>query len=99
MLILGLMTGTSLDGIDAALIEIEGDSVESISWRLVTAMTMPYTDEQREEIHSAILRGTAEAICLLDARLGEMLAEAAIAVCAAAGVDRENVDEIGRAHV
>ncbi len=95
MLIVGLMTGTSLDGIDAALVEITGDSVDTIVWKLIASTTTPYTVEQREEIHAAIISGSAEKICLLDARMGELLADAALAVCATAGVSPTDVMAIG----
>jgi anhydro-N-acetylmuramic acid kinase len=95
VLIVGLMTGTSLDGIDAALVEVEGDSLETLEWRLVRAATVAYPAERREEIHSAIVHGNATSICTLHARLGEWLAESAAEVCAAAGVELGDLDLIG----
>lgn len=95
MLIIGLMTGTSLDGVDAALVEIGGDSVDSISWRLVSAVTVPYAEAEREEIHGSIVSGSAEAICLLHARMGELLADGALSVCSEAGVAPADIDAIG----
>ena len=93
--IVGLMSGTSLDGIDAALVEIEGTSEHDVSARLVHALTLPYDEARREAIHAAIVAGTAEALCGLHADLGEWLAEAAVRVCADAGVALESVDAIG----
>src|SRR5690606_23971743 len=57
--------------------------------------TTPYPDDQREEIHSAIVSGTAADLCLLNARMGELLADAALAVCTAAGVAASDVEVIG----
>ena len=37
------MSGTSLDGLDVAYVEINGK--ETLSYRLIAAETMPYTDE------------------------------------------------------
>ncbi|HVG44935.1 MAG TPA: anhydro-N-acetylmuramic acid kinase [Longimicrobium sp.] len=93
--IVGLMSGTSLDGIDAALVEIEGTTEAEVSARLVHALTLPYDEARREAIHAAIAAGTAEALCGLHADLGEWLAEAVLRVCADAGVAPESVDAIG----
>ena len=95
MLIVGLMSGTSLDGIDAALVEVEGTTEETVSANLVRALPLPYDEPRREAIHAAIAAGTAEALCGLHADLGEWLAEAAIRVCAEAGVALDTVDAIG----
>lgn len=95
MLIVGLMSGTSLDGVDAALVELEGEGVEDVRFRLVHAVTVPYDEARREAIHGAILAGSAEALCGVHAELGEWLAEAAVRVCDEAGVERERVAAIG----
>lgn len=95
MLIVGLMSGTSLDGIDAALVEVEGDRPETVRARLVHWRAAPYSPERREAIHRAILAGTADALCSLHADLGEWLAEAAIAVCREAGVPLASVAAVG----
>ncbi len=95
MLIVGLMTGTSLDGIDAALVDIRGGSLEDLEWRLVQSRTQPYPPERREEIHAAILGGSAASICVLHAKMGEWLSEAVEGVCLAAGVRMEDVQLVG----
>ena len=46
MRVIGLMSGTSLDGIDAALVAFEG-GVEDLRWRLLSFVTVPYTAKQR----------------------------------------------------
>lgn len=47
---IGLMSGTSLDGIDAALIRTDGHSyVEVIGW-----VTIPYDDELREKLRACL---------------------------------------------
>ena len=95
MLIVGLMSGTSLDGVDAALVEIEGEGVDDVRFRLVHWLTVPYDEARREAIHGAILAGSAERLCALHADLGEWLAEAAVRVCEEAGVPRERVAAVG----
>jgi anhydro-N-acetylmuramic acid kinase len=95
VLIVGLMSGTSLDGVDAALVSIEGTEPERIDWRVVHCCTLPYDEERRALIHRGILAGTAETLCDLDAHLGEWFASAAREVCEQANVPLERVDLIG----
>lgn len=95
MRLIGLMSGTSLDGVDAALVDVEGSGTEDVRIHVLHALTAPYADEQRRAIHDAIVAGTAEALCGLHADLGEWLANAALAVCREAGVDVGTVDAIG----
>ena len=95
MLIVGLMSGTSLDGVDAALVEIDGEGVEDVRFRLVHWLTAPFDEARREAIHGAILAGSAERLCGLHADLGEWLAEAVVRVCDEAGVPRGRVDAVG----
>ena len=95
MLIVGLMSGTSLDGVDAALVEVEGEGVSDVRARVVHWLTAPYPEERRRAIHDAILEGSAEALCALHADLGEWLAEAAQRVCREADVPLERVAAIG----
>ena len=78
MRVIGLMSGTSLDGIDAALVRFEGSPAEP-DWTLERFLSVGYTADQRGRIHDAIVNGTAESLCRLHASLGEWLAEAALA--------------------
>ncbi|MGH7500323.1 MAG: anhydro-N-acetylmuramic acid kinase [Longimicrobiales bacterium] len=94
MLVIGLMSGTSLDGIDAAIVRFEPGSTDP-DWSLVAFRSTPYTESQRDEIDHAILRGGAASICRLNARLGEWFASAALDVCRVAGIDARDIALIG----
>ena len=48
--IIGLMSGTSMDGVDAALIETDGERVLAFG----PALTLPYDDQQRTALREAI---------------------------------------------
>jgi anhydro-N-acetylmuramic acid kinase len=91
---MGLMSGTSIDGIDAALVSFEGD-VRTLRWTLESFRSTPYTAERRDAIRRAIDSGNAATLCDLHADLGEWFAEAALALCAGAGVDTTEVTAIG----
>lgn len=95
MRIIGLMSGTSLDGIDAALVEIDGTGEHDVSARVIQSVTIDYDAARREAIHAAIVAGTAEALCGLHADLGEWLAEAVLRVCDEAGVATDSIDAVG----
>jgi anhydro-N-acetylmuramic acid kinase len=95
VIVVGLMSGTSLDGIDAALVDIGGETPETIDWRLIHGCTLAFPEERRSRIHDAILHGSAERLCRLDAELGEWFAEAVERVCREAGMPVEAVDLIG----
>ncbi len=89
------MSGTSLDGVDAALVEFEGADGVDLRWSLEAFVTVPYDAERRDRIHRAIVDGSAAVLCRLHAELGEWMAEAALRVCEAAGVAPDAVDVAG----
>jgi len=92
MLLLGLMSGTSLDGIDAAIVEFNGDKPD---WKVLAFETLPLTSAQREQVHSAIVHGNALALCRLHADLGEWFAAAALKACSAARLNPADITAIG----
>ena len=92
-LVIGLMSGTSADGTDAALCEIEG-SGESTRVRVAAYLSKPFPRTLRERIF-ALPDADAAEIAELDVLIAECFAEAARAVCAAAGVDLKAAHLIG----
>ena len=83
--VVGLMSGTSLDGIDAALCDIDGFGSDA-TVRLVDFRTTPYDDRQRAAIH-ALFSGDAAALCQGNFLLGRWLADAALALTGGRPID------------
>ncbi|MBV8365345.1 MAG: anhydro-N-acetylmuramic acid kinase [Candidatus Eremiobacteraeota bacterium] len=96
MRIIGLMSGTSLDGIDAAAIDVErhGDGLD-IS--LLGHATTPYSAELRAALEAALppKQGSTRDVCALNARIAEAFADAVSRLCTRAGIDLASVDAIG----
>ena len=86
MRIVGLMSGTSYDGVDVVAAEFTADG-DTLRLRPLGHRELAYPDDLRAEI-SALLppaATTIEAVCRLDNRLGEVFAEAAAAGVELAG--------------
>lgn len=92
-LVVGLMSGTSADGIDAALVEIEGDYLDT-RVRMLAFHTLPYPDDVANEVRS-LHGGTTRQVCEMNFRLGELFAKAALGVIRAAGAEPSDVHIIG----
>jgi anhydro-N-acetylmuramic acid kinase len=96
MRIIGLMSGTSADGIDAVLCEIAGHRYE-LSVQFIAHHQTLYDVATRAAILDAChpTLSTVERLCRLNFVLGEKFAEAAQAVCAVAAVSLDSVELIG----
>ena len=98
MKVAGLMSGTSMDGIDTAILQVEGGGRGTPSalpdWKLLVFRTSPYSPAQREQIRRAI-SGSAEDGCLAHAWLGEWLAGALLEACQQGGLDPEELAGVG----
>jgi anhydro-N-acetylmuramic acid kinase len=86
----GLMSGTSLDGISAAVVRFTSAGT-GIEHELLAFNGSAYTAEQRDRLASAMNRGTAEDYCALSFDLGEWLAAAALSVIRSAHI-RAHID-------
>jgi anhydro-N-acetylmuramic acid kinase len=74
-LAVGLMSGTSLDGMDAALVRLEGPTHAA----LLSFVTRPYDESERAELRAALDpagQGGAPAFARLHVRVAEWAAEA-----------------------
>ena len=91
---IGLMSGTSLDGISAGAVRFE-ERDGRLHGELIGFHSTAYTSAQRDRLLAAMSGGTAAEYSGLAFDLGAWLAEAAIAVIAEAGVRREEIRAIG----
>ena len=95
-LVIGLMSGTSADGIDAALTRIAGWGT-STEVELLSFLFTPFPPAVREKILSVAGGepvGAAE-LCRLNVLLGTLYGEACQALCRQAGIPSSQVDLVG----
>jgi len=93
-LVLGLMSGTSLDGIDAALVRIAG-SRRSSHVAVVAARTYPLAAALYERVLALSTGiGDARTLSALNVEIGHALADAASGLLKAAGISPFRVDAI-----
>jgi anhydro-N-acetylmuramic acid kinase len=94
MKVIGLMSGTSADGVDAAVVDIRG-SAHDLKLKLIAFKTFPYSAEFRTRLLNAMTDGRISDICHLNAALGEWFARAASAVARLAHLSPRDVVLIG----
>ena len=82
-LAVGLMSGTSLDGVSAALVRLESDPASA---QLAAFHQEPYSAVERGQIIDAIARGGARDLSILHVALGERFAGAVLQLVANARV-------------
>jgi len=71
-LAVGLMSGTSLDGMDAALVRLHGPTRAD----LLHFVTRPYSADERGELRRALAGGDAPSLARLHVRIADWAAEA-----------------------
>jgi anhydro-N-acetylmuramic acid kinase len=94
--VVGLMSGTSLDGIDAVLVEISGRGA-SVALEQEAFAHVPYPDALRSLVRANTTAdgSSVEALTRLDARLAEAYATATDQVLAEADRSRAALDLVG----
>ncbi|MBT4119143.1 MAG: anhydro-N-acetylmuramic acid kinase [Rhodospirillaceae bacterium] len=86
---LGLMSGTSMDGIDAAIVETDGVRIHHRG----PSIFLPYTEDWRARLRGAVADGAADE-ALIDG-LTRLHAEAVQRCLAEAGLAPQSIDVIG----
>ncbi len=95
-LVIGLMSGTSLDGVDAALVEITG-SGEGTRIQLKHFVSVPFSNDVQAELLRVASQAPvpAQVISHLNFLLATLYTEAITQLCQEAGVKLSQVDLIG----
>src|SRR2546425_6883138 len=94
-IIAGVMSGTSLDAVDVALVSISG-TASSLTIENIGFASQPFTSELKARVSAACanllnLRETFE----LDADLGICYSNSILSACLSTGVDVSEIDAIG----
>jgi len=94
--VIGLMSGTSFDGIDACLVKITGNGL-STEIEIIEFETYPYKEEIRELIFDASKEqtGRVDKICQLNFTLGKLFADAAGQIAEKSSIPISDIDIIG----
>ena len=93
-ILVGLMSGTSGDGITAAVVRLVPGANDAVAAELLAHVTRGYEPEQRDRLLAAVERGTPSDYCRLAFDVGAWLADAALAAIDAAHVDTARVRAI-----
>ena len=95
-LCIGMISGTSVDGIDVALVEIDGTG-QGATIRTIGFETVPYPDDIRAEL-LGLYDDQANAVarlCSLNVVVGQCFADAAVAMCERHDIDPATLHVIG----
>lgn len=87
----GLMSGTSCDGVSAAAVRFAEAAGGALAAELLGFVQVPYAPAQRDRLLAAMAGASPQEYCRLDADVGGWLAGAAAALLADAGVARASV--------
>jgi len=96
MIVIGLMSGTSADGVDAAVVRIEG-APPSLAWDMLGHSHRPFSPELRAEIFACFRPETSsvDRLCRVNFALGQAFGAAALDAARDADVSIAEIDLIG----
>lgn len=91
----GIMSGTSLDGIDVAIVRIEGCGIDA-KVKLLHFESFSYEEEIREKLKQlcSINHSNVALLCGMNFAIAERFADAVVNTAAAAGMKLEEIDLI-----
>jgi anhydro-N-acetylmuramic acid kinase len=92
MRVAGLMSGTSADGVDVAIVDIDKEKVSVLAFD-----TFPYPTELRRSILKlcSAQSGSVADVCHFNFVIGEVFAESVIKLCKKSGISLKTIDLIG----
>lgn len=98
MIVVGMMSGTSTDGIDAVVVQFADAQAPNGApeFEILKQISLPFAPHQREEILACVRAdtGTVDRICALNFDLGETYANAALDAIQQAGLEPLQIDLI-----
>src|SRR5688572_18947043 len=96
MIVIGLMSGTSVDGIDAAVVRLEG-APPSLKWEVLWHSHCAFAPEMRTEIFACFHHETSsvDRLCRLNFALGRVFGAAVLDSARDAGLSMAEIDLIG----
>lgn len=96
MIVIGLMSGTSADGVDAAVVRLEG-APPSLTWEVLGHSHRSFVPELRAELFACFRpeTSTVDRLCRLNFALGRAFGAVALDVVHAAGLSMGEIDLIG----
>jgi anhydro-N-acetylmuramic acid kinase len=94
-IVIGLMSGTSLDGLDIALCRFSGNGLQT-KFSLLQFTTIPYDEVFKQQVKAVFARRDAdlEKVCLLNAYIGNYHGELVLQALADWNIKPETVDLI-----
>ena len=90
MYYIGLMSGTSMDAIDAALVRFSDNSIELVAYN-----QFPLSDDIRNEVRSLSADSSKADISRYHSLLGELFSNAVVNIIQQARLDRTNIVAVG----
>ena len=91
-IVVGLMSGTSLDGVTAVVVRFDRSAAaQHLSSELLSFVHRPFTHDERSRIERGMGQGTAQEYCRLHVDMGHWLADAALQALAETNVPRAEV--------
>ena len=93
LIVAGLISGTSMDGVDVAITELSGSGIDT-KWEVKYSNSYPFDSSLREQIQNSI-EGGAEAVCRLNFDLGNDFSASLGEALTESGISSSDLDLIG----